>query len=394
MKTDNIQATSVFLFRRSHESASLGSGVLVTRGDRTLVITNAHCVGTFKSLTVETFEDEHYDAKLIGMCPASDVAVLELKDAPANMPTAIIGDSDKVDVRDQVFAVGSPLDAGLKFTITGGIISQRDQFSLPSLPCFQTDAAISPGNSGGGLFNNSGELIGINSAAVIVGGGQVNLGFSIKINDFMRVVDQILTHGGSVMPTDISLMARAVDPVLAEAYGRRNTRGIVVNTVDERSALGGKLLFGDLILQIGDIRMKQAEAFNYALQRYAGEAVIFRLLRAGKEELVSITIPSRVVRVGKSVVYDNFGLVLLDNPQMGLMVQSVEAGSPAEKAHVERGDFIRAVMNLHDGAMCPVDSVDSFYAAAETFGEGAFGIVVEHMSDMPFIKALKRKEAK
>ena len=392
MKTDNIQATSVFLFRRSHESASLGSGVIIERDDRQLVITNAHCVGTYKSITVETFEDEHYNAKLIGMCPSSDVAVLELKGLNQDLPCAIIGDSDTVDVRERVFAVGSPLDAGLKFTITAGIISQREQYSLPSLPCFQTDAAISPGNSGGGLFNEDGALIGINSAAVVIGGGQVNLGFSIKINDFMRVVDQILTHGGSVMPADVNFIGRSVDPILAEAYGRRNTRGIVVNSVDERSAVADKLLFGDLILQVGHIKMKQGQAFTYALQRFAGETVDFRILRQGVEVMVSINIPSRVLSAGKPVVYDDFGLVLLDNPHMGLMVQVVEAGSPAEKAGFARGTFIRSVADLVRGEAADVATAADFYTITCNFGDAAFGVITDQLGGHPMIMALKRKD--
>ena len=173
----------------SQEEGS-GSGIIVDKSG--VVLTNAHVVGGSRTVEVGLADGRTLNGQVLGRDPTLDVAVVRV---PAqNLPVAPIGDSDKLEVGQSAIAIGNPL--GLERTVTAGVVSAVNRnprgISLDGL--IQTDAAISPGNSGGPLVDSHGRVIGINTA-VLAGEGASGLGFAIPINLANDVVQQILTTG-------------------------------------------------------------------------------------------------------------------------------------------------------------------------------------------------------
>ena len=165
---------------QQQERQSLGSGVIVD-ADKGYVLTNYHVIKHAQQITVTLHDGRHFSAKIVGKDPEVDLAVLHIK---ANDLVALpFGDSSAIRVGDFVAAIGNPF--GLGQTVTSGIISAlgRNGLGIEGYEDFiQTDAPINPGNSGGALVNFSGQLVGINTAIVGPGGGNVGIGFAIPSN--------------------------------------------------------------------------------------------------------------------------------------------------------------------------------------------------------------------
>jgi len=209
-----------------------GSGFLIdTEGH---VVTNSHVVEGAERVEVTLgSSDESYGAEIVGTDPATDVALLEV-DAPADQlhPLAL-GDSSKVQVGDQVVAIGNPF--GLDRTVTSGIISALQRqiqapngFSISHV--IQTDAAINPGNSGGPLIDTSGEVVGINAQIQTRTGGNVGIGFAIPINTARDVVEQ-LKADGEVEHAYLGINGGSITPDLAKALNLPVEEGVLVQEV-------------------------------------------------------------------------------------------------------------------------------------------------------------------
>jgi serine protease Do len=176
------------------EINATGSGVIVD-APRGYVLTNNHVVDQVTSVQITTKDGRQLSAKVIGRDPATDIAVLQIH-SPARLRAITFGDSDALEVGDFVIAIGNPF--GLGQTVTSGLVSALGRTGLGKQgyeDFIQTDAAINPGNSGGALVSLKGELIGINSAIISPGGGNVGIGFAIPINMARRVMDQIVEKG-------------------------------------------------------------------------------------------------------------------------------------------------------------------------------------------------------
>ena len=168
-----------------------GSGFIISSDG--LILTNAHVVQDAKEVTVKLTDRREYQAKVLGADPQTDVAVLKIE--AKNLPVVKTGDVNQLQVGEWVLAIGSPY--GLENTATAGIVSAKGR-SLPddtSVPFIQTDVAVNPGNSGGPLFNDRGEVVGINSQIYSRTGGFQGLSFSIPIDVAYKIKDQILEHG-------------------------------------------------------------------------------------------------------------------------------------------------------------------------------------------------------
>ena len=155
-----------------------GSGFIISSDG--LILTNAHVVQDAKEVTVKLTDRREYQAKVLGADPQTDVAVLKIE--AKNLPVVKTGDVNQLQVGEWVLAIGSPY--GLENTATAGIVSAKGR-SLPddtSVPFIQTDVAVNPGNSGGPLFNDRGEVVGINSQIYSRTGGFQGLSFSIPID--------------------------------------------------------------------------------------------------------------------------------------------------------------------------------------------------------------------
>jgi S1-C subfamily serine protease len=234
-----------------------GSGVILRVDGRPgfYVLTNNHVVSQSRpeQITVNLADGRLFHPAQVWADPESDVALLRL-DAD-NLPTASLGDSDRMKVGHWVLAFGSPF--GLNQTVTHGIISARErgQVSLGSTirikDFLQTDAAINPGSSGGPLVNLDGEVIGINTAIASQSGSNSGVAFAIPINLARRVSNQLLEKG-SVSRGYLGLqMAAAFEPADALKLGLDRAQGALVETVypDTPAAVAG-LKTNDVILQI------------------------------------------------------------------------------------------------------------------------------------------------
>jgi serine protease Do len=201
------------------EVQATGSGVIVD-AERGYVLTANHVVAQISKAQVTTKDGRKFDAKLVGRDPATDIAVLQLQGPRGNLKTIPMGDSDKIEVGDFVIAIGNPF--GLGQTVTSGIVSALGPTGLGKQgyeDFIQTDASINPGNSGGALVNLRGQLIGINTAIISPGGGNVGIGFAVPINMARRVMEQLVQYG-EVRRGQIGISVRdlAADLAARESY--------------------------------------------------------------------------------------------------------------------------------------------------------------------------------
>ena len=176
------------------EFHAVGSGVIVD-AQHGYILTANHVVAEASAAQVTTKDDRHFVAKLVGRDAPTDVAVLQIQNA-AGLKEIAFGDSDSIEVGDFVLAVGNPF--GLGQTVTSGIVSALGRTGLAKEgfeDFIQTDASINPGNSGGPLVNLRGQLIGINTAILSPGGGNIGIGFAVPINMARRVMEQLVQNG-------------------------------------------------------------------------------------------------------------------------------------------------------------------------------------------------------
>ncbi len=228
------------------QSRGEGSGFVVSADG--YVLTNAHVVDDAAEVTVKMTDRREYTAKVIGFDKRTDVAVLKI-DAK-NLPVVRIGDPAKLRPGDWVVAIGSPF--GFDNSVTAGIVSALAR-SLPGedsnyVPFIQTDVAVNPGNSGGPLFNMSGEVVGINSQIYSNSGGYMGLSFAIPI-DLANNIKQQLVGTGRVSRGRIGVSIQEVNAQFAESFGLDRPRGALVGSVETGGpADKGGVKAGDIIL--------------------------------------------------------------------------------------------------------------------------------------------------
>lgn len=224
----------------------MGSGVIVSADG--LILTNSHVVKDADEIKVNLSDKRSFTAKVIGADPESDIALIKI-DAKG-LPTAELGDSDKLRVGEIVFAIGNPF--GLNRTVTSGIVSATGRANVGIIDYedfIQTDAAINPGNSGGPLVNIEGKVIGINTAIASRSGGYQGIGFAIPSNS-ARLIMNDLQKTGKVRRGLLGVNIQNLDDSLAKSFGRDNSEGALVSQVIEGSPaekVGVKS--GDIILK-------------------------------------------------------------------------------------------------------------------------------------------------
>jgi serine protease Do len=226
-------------------AASLGSGFIIDPAG--IVVTNNHVIANAEQITVTLADDTTLQAEVIGRDAVTDLAVLKVE-PKAPLPAATWGDSTKAKVGDWVLAIGNPF--GLGGTVTSGIISAtaRDIHSGPYDDFLQTDASINRGNSGGPMFNLSGDVIGINTAIFSPSGGSIGIGFAIP-SAFARPIIEQLRTTGKVERGWIGARIQPVTDEIAEAIGLDKGRGAMIAVIDPASpAAQAKLQPGDVIL--------------------------------------------------------------------------------------------------------------------------------------------------
>ena len=242
-------------------SEGFGSGVLVRRDG--VLLTNAHVVGAARGVTIGLADGRRVPGEVLGRDPTVDVAVVRIPIDGA--PVAPLGDSDRLRVGQLAVAIGNPL--GLERTVTTGIVSavNRSPQGFPLEGLIQTDAAISPGNSGGPLLDSRGQVIAINTA-IISEPGATGLGFAVPINLAADILQQILTTG-RVVRAFLGIQYGELDPTAAERFRLPVREGaIVVQAVPGSPAARAGLQRGDIITAINGTPVRQTGDLRRALR--------------------------------------------------------------------------------------------------------------------------------
>ncbi len=335
--------------QRKREAQSLGSGVIVDAA-RGFVLTNNHVIDKADEIRVTLHDGRTLQAELVGTDPDTDVAVLKI---PAQDLSAVrYADSDQLRVGDFVVAIGSPF--GLSQTVTSGIVSAlgRSGLGIEGYENFiQTDASINPGNSGGPLVNLRGELVGINTAILAPGGGNVGIGFAIPVNMVRAIMDQIVEHGG-VKRGLFGIGMQDLNPDLARAVKAGVARGALVAEVQSDSpAAKAGLQVGDVVVRLNGRAIESAGELRtqLALLRI-GDGVELDILRDGRAKTIrsSIADPYASYMPGKKINAEYFAGALLKDitdesnfgRHPGISVGTVAEDSPAWRSGVREGDVI------------------------------------------------------
>ncbi len=270
---------------------SIGSGFVIDSSG--LIVTNNHVIEGGNAIYVILSDGTELKVdKVVGRDPKSDITVLKVT-PKASKPLAAVpfGNSSRARVGDWVLAIGNPF--GLNGTVTAGILSGRgrDINAGPYDDFLQTDAAINRGNSGGPLFNESGEVIGINTAIFSPSGGSIGLGFAIPSNTARRVVDQ-LERFGETRWGWIGVRIQTPSDDLAAGYHLPDAGGALIAQVDKGgpAELAG-LAEGDLILSFGGFPIKHARQLpRFIAQAPIGEEIEADILRGGEHKAVKVKI--------------------------------------------------------------------------------------------------------
>ena len=272
-------------------SAASGSGFFLT--DDGYILTNYHVVEDSNSITVSTFDNKSYDAKIVGYDESNDIAVLKI-DAEGLTPV-ILGDSDALSVGDTVLAIGNPLGE-LTFSLTQGIVSaigREVTFSSGvTMALIQTDCAINSGNSGGALFNLYGEVVGITNAKYSGSSGSSasvdNIGFAIPINRVRNIVESIIQYGYIVKP----YIGVSVSTVSQELINYGIPEGAAIRAVSEDSpAQEAGLRVNDVITAVNGREIASSnELVNVIAQCRPGDTLELTVYRQGENDLISIAL--------------------------------------------------------------------------------------------------------
>ncbi|GJG94524.1 DegQ family serine endoprotease [Cupriavidus pauculus] len=265
----------------------LGSGFIVSSDG--LILTNAHVVDNATEVTVKLTDRREFKAKVLGSDPQTDIAVIRI-DAK-DLPTVKLGDPSKIRVGEPVLAIGSPY--GFENTVTAGIVSAKSR-SLPDdtyVPFIQTDVAVNPGNSGGPLFNQRGEVIGINSQIYSQTGGYQGLSFAIPIDVAKKVEQQLVAHG-KVTRGRLGISVQEVNQALAQSFKLPKPAGALVNSVEPDSpAAQAGLKPGDVIVQLGnDVIDHSGDLPEHVADLQPGTKSDLKVIRKGEPLTLTVRI--------------------------------------------------------------------------------------------------------
>ena len=278
---------------RKQSVTAKGSGFIISSDG--YILTNNHLAGEAEKINVELGDGRKFTAKLVGADPETDVAVVKIE--ADNLPFLELADSDTLEVGEWVLAIGNPL--GLSHTVTAGIVSAKGRSGLPNLDTpyqnyIQTDAAINFGNSCGPLINLDGKAVGINTAIAGPTGGNIGIGFAIPINMAKNIAEQLMAGKGiergflGVQPLDLN-------QDLAEYFGLKDTKGVLIPEVSEGSAAAkAGLKHNDVILELNGDPVESADAFRSKIAMFKpGTEVKLTIWRDGKRKTITATLDKR-----------------------------------------------------------------------------------------------------
>jgi serine protease Do len=328
-----------------------GSGFIVDRDG--IVLTNAHVVREASEVTVRLHDRREFRAKVLGVDPATDVAVLQI-DAP-RLPVVATGEPKQLKVGDYVLSIGAPY--GFEQSATQGIVSATGR-SLPGesyVPFIQTDAAVNPGNSGGPLFDAAGRVVGINAQIYSRSGGFEGLAFAIPIDVALHVKDQVLRQG-RVEHAQLGVALQDLTQPLAESFGLKQPAGAVVASVMPGGpAAKAQLKSGDVITQVDGEPVRTPGDLAGRLGMAApGDSLRLLVWRDHVARTVDIKLGAAPAAKGEDTALDASSGVLglavrpltpaerrLAQAEHGLLVE--DAQGAALRAGIQPGDIVLAV---------------------------------------------------
>ncbi|NQU40203.1 MAG: DegQ family serine endoprotease [Lentisphaerae bacterium] len=363
---------------RAQRMMGQGSGFIITKDG--YILTNNHVVGDADKITVKLKDGREFEASRIGSDPKSEVAVIKI-DCKEDLPVLEPGESASLEIGEWAIAVGNPF--GLSETLTVGVVSAvgRNDIGIAEYEDFiQTDAAINPGNSGGPLLNIDGKVIGINTAIFSQSGGYMGIGFAIPIDLAIVIKNQLVTYGRVTRGfLGVQLNRGEMDEAMAESFGLKDAKGVLVAAVVEESpAERAGLKAGDIILEMESRAVEGSSAFrNRIALTEPGKEIPLTVFRDGETLTLTVTIGvlpgDEEVQKQAVEVAQKIGLTVRElTPELasrfgyemdeGIIVAEVEPDSAAAQAEIRPGHLILSV----DRA--PVTTVEEF---GKALGEAA-----------------------
>ncbi|HEV7921317.1 MAG TPA: trypsin-like peptidase domain-containing protein [Thermoanaerobaculia bacterium] len=338
---------------RAYTSQSLGSGFVWTSDG--IIVTNNHVVEGASRITVNFNDGTQLAAKLIGVDPDSDLAVLRVNEK--GLAAAPVGTSGDLMIGETVVAVGNPF--GLSGTVTTGVVSAVGR-SVPSKEAgrtftdfIQTDASINPGNSGGPLLNIEGRVIGINVAIYAQGQG---IGFAIPVDRAKKVVEDILRYG-SVHSAWIGAVTTTVTPEEAKRQDIRASKGALVARVFSGSpAADAGLRPGDVITSVDGRPVDSRESFStFTATIPTGKPLDLGVTRNGSATRVSVRPGEPPSNLGLRVLEEIAGVRVRDAGN-SIVISEVARGSRSERIGLLPGDYIVGVNGAETPSVSALNS--------------------------------------
>ena len=287
--TEQMVSTNTW-FGGSYVQSGAGSGVIISQDG--YIVTCAHVVSGANNITVQLADGTEYTATVVGQDSTSDVAVLKIE--ATGLTPAVIGDSDSLAVGETTIAVGNPLGT-LSNTVTNGIVSALNRevtVQGNDMNLIQTSASISPGNSGGGLFNANGELIGIVNAKSSYSEAE-GIGFAIPINTAMEIGRQLIENGSVARPALGVKIMDVTDAQTAQQLGVSTMGVYVVEVTKGSGADAAGVQAGDRVLAVDDTAVSDSSALkNYLKDKGIGDTVNLQVERDGKVLTLAVTLGS------------------------------------------------------------------------------------------------------
>lgn len=327
----------------------LGSGVIIN-AIKGYVITNNHVVNSANKINVQLNDGREFNAKLIGYDEKTDLALLQLPIAN-NINEIKIANSDNINVGDFAVAIGNPF--GIGQTATSGIISAigRSCINLKGLENFiQTDASINRGNSGGALVNLNGELIGINTAILTPGGGNIGIGFAIPSNIVKNLSKQFIDFG-EVKRGKLGIKGTELTEDIYNAFNIKAQRGAFVSEVLQKSAAAkAGVKAGDIIISVEGKKINSFSELRAKIGTTApGITINLGLLRNGKFKNIYVVLDdSALIKKIEKILNPALKGASLSNGYLkdgnkGIRIEDVVKNSPAATIGLKKGDIIIAI---------------------------------------------------
>ncbi|MBF4519701.1 Do family serine endopeptidase [Acinetobacter towneri] len=364
------------------EKTGYGSAFFISKDG--YLLTNHHVVEDASKVTIVLNDRRELDATVVGSDERTDVALLKVQGT--SYPELRTGNVDQLRVGEPVLAIGSPF--GFDYSASAGIVSakMRNMMGETSVPFIQTDVALNPGNSGGPLFNQRGEVVGVNSRIFSGTGGYMGLSFSIPIDVAMDVADQ-LKRNGKVTRSYLGVSLQDIDRNLAESYKLSKPEGSLITQVAPNSpAARAGLRAGDVILKYnGTPISRTSELLNYLNRSVPNQSIQLEVLRDDKRRNITATVstapddtPAKnnpdTAAKGPVLGVSIRDLTVAEQGQLdikgGVLIQEVRRGGSAAQARIMPGDVVVQLNNT------PIQNANQFVETVSTLKKGSVARVV------------------